>query len=119
MTYIVTNREHNIELTYEHVENIIHGAGLFVLCLANGETATFHCVDEDGSEWDYFRKTSLMHYMLTFENAFNGYAEYFHEKDDALAYVNARKYVFAPKALYEYDESRGEYVKVGSFTKAL
>lgn len=119
MTYIVVNRTNNIELTYENVTNVVVGAGLFMLCFENGETATFHFVDEDGNEWDFYRKTWMMPYMLTFKGAFNGYAEYFNSKNAALEYVASGKFLFTPDALYRYDEDTYEYRKVGSFTKAL
>lgn len=57
MTVVVRNGIHNIKAVYNNVEDVIKGfAGMFKLFLENGETATFHYVDDDGSNWNYFIK---------------------------------------------------------------
>lgn len=55
MTIMVRNNDNDIEVIYNNVENITRGAEMFRLDLGNGESATFHYIDADGSEWDCFK----------------------------------------------------------------
>ena len=52
---MVRNEQHEIEIVYENVDTVLTGIGnIFTVFLNDGTTATFHHVDEDGSEWEYF-----------------------------------------------------------------
>ena len=53
--YMVRNDTHKIKKIFENVEDVFYGIDRFTLFLNNGETATFHYKDEDGSEWYSYR----------------------------------------------------------------
>lgn len=50
----VRNDKHNVDIVYDNVETVISMFGMFSVFMANGESATFHHIDEeDGSTWYY------------------------------------------------------------------
>lgn len=57
-------------------------------------------------------------YKLTFVNAFNGYSETSDDKQKLIDYAISRKSIFTPEALWEFNEKKDRWVKIGEFRKA-